>query len=354
MSETPMFTETVTTTEPEKAPKSLVCKLAEIVAEIDHVEKKGRNEFHKYDYVKAADLAWAVRKKLSERKVLLLSDVIEQRQDKHGDFLFTTIDVLYTFYDGESGEKLCFKVPGTGSDKGDKGLYKAITGSLKYAIRNAFLVPDDSDPEGDPTVDKEAGKSAAAAVAARKVAAASGAKPQTYSRAVFLKREVLADSGPMLILSGYLVEIKDFLAGCFGYEHPENKRMWVIAEDYEAELNAICAEKKLDLIEGSAPAGGAAVSSPSPQATAAPLITDYKQPTGQKFAVVTWNGMECSCWDAALWPFLKIGKGKPAELDIQDKPKDDKVYHNVVGIKSIGGKRFDMELKNFEIQRGES
>ena len=158
-------------------PKTLIKKLAAIVAEIDHVEKKGRNEFHKYDYVKAADLANAVRVKLSKQGVFLLSDVIDMRVERVGDFMFTTIDVLYTFHDGETGEKLCFKMPGVGADKSDKGLYKAITGSLKYALRNAFLVPDEkSDPEGDESVDRAEGKAAAKEVARQKIAAATLAR----------------------------------------------------------------------------------------------------------------------------------------------------------------------------------
>jgi hypothetical protein len=39
---------------------------------------------------------------------------------------------------------------------GDKAVLKAQTGALKYALRNAFLVPDDTDPEGDETTDKAA------------------------------------------------------------------------------------------------------------------------------------------------------------------------------------------------------
>ena len=38
---------------------------------------------------------------------------------------------------------------GSGMDAGDKAIFKAQTGAIKYALRNAFLVPDDTDPENE-------------------------------------------------------------------------------------------------------------------------------------------------------------------------------------------------------------
>ena len=34
-------------------------------------------------------------------------------------------------------------------DSGDKAIYKAMTGALKYALRMNFLIPDELDPEND-------------------------------------------------------------------------------------------------------------------------------------------------------------------------------------------------------------
>ena len=44
-------------------------RLLKVVAEVNHVDKSGRNEFHKYDYVKAADLAHPIRNALTENGV---------------------------------------------------------------------------------------------------------------------------------------------------------------------------------------------------------------------------------------------------------------------------------------------
>lgn len=139
--------------------KSLIAKLAEVMGEIDHVEKKGTNSAQNYKYVKAADLANIVRKKLASHQVLMLSDVTNARNYEITTAKGTVMQgvdltVKYTFYDGESEHTVSFHGYGSGLDTGDKAAYKAHTGALKYAIRNAFLVPDEKgDPEEDSSVD---------------------------------------------------------------------------------------------------------------------------------------------------------------------------------------------------------
>jgi len=160
---------------PEPArPKSLVQKLADIVAEIDNVDKRGRNEFQKYAYVKAADVAWLVRKALSERNVYLVADVIEVRNyeipAKEGHMQAVDVKMEFSFFDGDSPSTapIVLHSYGTGTDKGDKAVYKAMTGALKYGLRHAFLIPDESDPEADSSTDKAV--EAAKAVGEAKVA----------------------------------------------------------------------------------------------------------------------------------------------------------------------------------------
>ncbi len=139
---------------------SLVAKLAEVMAEIDHVEKKGRNAFHNYNYVKAADLANAVRQKLAAHSVVMMSDIVEVRnyetKNRKDEIMYgVDLKVKYTFFDGDSDATISFHGYGTALDSGDKASYKAQTGALKYALRNAFLVPDEkADPEADESVDK--------------------------------------------------------------------------------------------------------------------------------------------------------------------------------------------------------
>jgi len=124
---------------------SLHAKLASIMGSIERVAKDGRNDFHKYDYVTEAALMDAVRSKLAENKVMLFTSIDGVTKDG----TLTTILTTFTFVDGESGEHFEIKGAGTGDDKGDKGLYKAITGAVKYMLMKNFLISTGEDPEND-------------------------------------------------------------------------------------------------------------------------------------------------------------------------------------------------------------
>jgi len=137
--------------EPKKAP-TLAEKLAQVMEGIGWVEKRGRNTFHNYDYVTESDLVEAVRKQLIAHGIITHFNVVstsrELKDAEKGGYL-TDVVVEWTFEDIASGETRTSKVPGCGEDKGDKGLYKAITGSEKYWLKNTFLIPTGGDPERD-------------------------------------------------------------------------------------------------------------------------------------------------------------------------------------------------------------
>ncbi|MGB9791326.1 MAG: ERF family protein [Thermacetogeniaceae bacterium] len=132
--------------------KSLACKLAQVMSEVQSVPKKGYNDFHKYNYVMEADLLEAIRDKLAQKKVFIFSSVDELIQEG----TLTTVKMTFTFVDGESGEQFSVTYYGTGDDKGDKGAYKAYTGALKYFLMKTFLVPTGDDPEADTETDQRA------------------------------------------------------------------------------------------------------------------------------------------------------------------------------------------------------
>ena len=55
----------------------------------------------------------------------------------------------YRFVDARSGEELSVRVAGEGADAGDKAPYKAMTGALKYALLQSFLLSTGDDPEDE-------------------------------------------------------------------------------------------------------------------------------------------------------------------------------------------------------------
>ncbi len=149
---------------------SLVGKLAEAFANVGGLEKKGKNVLQNYAYLKAADVAKAIRHQLFERGVIMTSDVentqwSEFQTMKGSRMTVCRLTVRFTFYDSDSKETISFRGSSEAFDSGDKASYKAITGALKYALRTAGLIPDEKDdPEGDEKVDKIMGEEEAARV----------------------------------------------------------------------------------------------------------------------------------------------------------------------------------------------
>jgi hypothetical protein len=117
--------------------KSLMTKMTEVLASISGVVKTGYNDFQKYSYAEEAAIMSACRDELAKRHIMIIPSI----ENVIHEGTLTTIETSYTFVDGETGEQFVTKWAGTGSDKGDKGLYKAITGSQKYLLLKTFLIP---------------------------------------------------------------------------------------------------------------------------------------------------------------------------------------------------------------------
>jgi ERF superfamily len=133
----------------------LAKKMVAAMKEIDAVEKRGKNEKQGYSYVRAVDVANAVRPVLVAHGIafsysVLSSDRWEKVNPTTGSVLFfVELLVSIKFTDQETGDSNEVQGIGWGMDTGDKAPYKAMTGALKYALRCAFIIPDELDPEND-------------------------------------------------------------------------------------------------------------------------------------------------------------------------------------------------------------
>lgn len=154
----PCTTYEVMSTEPHKS--TLALKLANILGEVGKVPKSGRNTFHNYDYVTENDLVYAVRDKLSAAGIFVFTSVEGQHIEVFKDevtgkqSVLTTVTTRHTFIESETGEQFSVLSQGQGSDVGDKGGYKAITGAMKYFLYKCFMIPTGDDPEADEGTDK--------------------------------------------------------------------------------------------------------------------------------------------------------------------------------------------------------
>lgn len=124
-------------------------KLLNIMGKIERVPKNGTNNFHHYKFVQDTDLTEYVRKFLVEEGVMALPSMESQTVMPQGDNYLTLVDGSITFVDTEDGSSVTVKSQGQGQDKGDKGVYKAMTGFMKYGMMKTFMVPTGDDPEHD-------------------------------------------------------------------------------------------------------------------------------------------------------------------------------------------------------------
>lgn len=138
-------------------------KLHKIYETVDAVEKAGYNVAQKYKYVKASDMTRLIREQFTALKIYAEINfdfvggpfTIARSKDKDAPFTAVLVKCSIVFHDLDSLGTLTSSGLGTGCDTNDKAAYKAQTGALKYALKNAFLVPDDGDqPEADESVDE--------------------------------------------------------------------------------------------------------------------------------------------------------------------------------------------------------
>ena len=132
-------------------------KLAEVRRRIGYIQKRGYNERNNYSYVTAADIAGAVGDILAELGVVIIPclEASPTNRTRPGGPIASgsrTWSWPTPSPTSNSGEEITTKVAGQGLDAGDKAPYKAMTGALKYALLQSFLLATGDDPEDDAVI----------------------------------------------------------------------------------------------------------------------------------------------------------------------------------------------------------
>jgi hypothetical protein len=154
--------------QPDEPQRKLAQKLIDVALDIGAIEKDGYNRAQNYHFTSADNVVGEIRRKLFEKRVLLLGseESTEQRlrpTKQGGETAITTVHVEFIFVDGETGERIELRWPGQGEDPMDKGIGKACTNALKLFLRQQFLIPwGNDDPEADEGSDARAGMGAGA------------------------------------------------------------------------------------------------------------------------------------------------------------------------------------------------
>jgi len=135
--------------------KNLKQKLLEVSKAIKYLKKDKRNTGQNYNYLSEAKIKEIIKREFEKQGVLFhySTDDITQYEisptHKGTKQFVTNIKGRYKFIDVDSDAFVAGTWAGSGMDSGDKGLYKAITGGIKYVLNTNFLIPSGDDPEND-------------------------------------------------------------------------------------------------------------------------------------------------------------------------------------------------------------
>ena len=138
---------------PTVAPiRNLYQRMAAIMAEVEKVEKTGKNEHFRYNFIEQSMVMAAFRPKMAEHGVILLPEILEAATSSDGKNSFKTIDMRFTLINADDPtDRISAIWKGEGQDNMDKGVSKAATSAQKTFLMKLFLVSDRDDPDGDDT-----------------------------------------------------------------------------------------------------------------------------------------------------------------------------------------------------------
>lgn len=132
-------------------PKGLLPKLAALQSAVRGLGKDTKG--NSYEYVSGSKVLDAVRPRMDELGMLLVQEVEDIRNERV-DYstrngakseMFTSVSMLFTWIDTESGEKLPVRFAANGCNGWDKGLGSALTYGERYFLLKFFHIATDED-----------------------------------------------------------------------------------------------------------------------------------------------------------------------------------------------------------------
>lgn len=132
-------------------PKGLLPKLAALQSAVRGLGKDTKG--NSYEYVSGSKVLEAVRPRMDELGLLLVQEVEDIRNERV-DYstrngakseMFTSVSMVFTWIDTESGEKLPVRFAANGCNGWDKGLGSALTYGERYFLLKFFHIATDED-----------------------------------------------------------------------------------------------------------------------------------------------------------------------------------------------------------------
>lgn len=138
---------------------SIAKKYVKVMEACGYIQKKGRNDFHRYNYAMASDVLEKVNEACVANGIATLANVevisiFDVTTNKGNIEKLATVRTIYTLMCTDTGETMQISGIGSGQDAGDKAIMKAETASAKYAWMLSMNISTGDDPEADTSVDE--------------------------------------------------------------------------------------------------------------------------------------------------------------------------------------------------------
>lgn len=134
----------------------LFAKIAVVMGQVRTLERTGRNQFDKYDYVTADAIATRIGSALAQNGVAFLPSIVgvessEYTTQKGASNFRTVVHMQMTFACTETGATYTSLWSGEAIDRSDKSISKAAVSAVKYFLLKTFLLAGGDEEEADAT-----------------------------------------------------------------------------------------------------------------------------------------------------------------------------------------------------------
>lgn len=144
----------------------LFAKIATVMRQVRTLEKTGRNQFDKYDYVTADAIATRIGSALGENGIAFLPSLVSVETSEYttksgGANFRTVVHMQMTLACTESGATYTSLWSGEAIDRSDKSISKAAVSAVKYYLLKTFLLAGGDDEDADassPEVERSTAK----------------------------------------------------------------------------------------------------------------------------------------------------------------------------------------------------
>ena len=118
-------------------PTKVFEKILLVMEAIPAIEKDGFNDFAGYNYASIDGIMKTLQPELVKQRLAMIPDVLEEHQNGN----MATVSLLVTFINVEDADdRFTTRWTGTGTDKADKALPKAITAAFKQCVLKTFCI----------------------------------------------------------------------------------------------------------------------------------------------------------------------------------------------------------------------